>query len=74
MRELLTSLLQLFNNIISELFGWLAKLKKIASDKGFKLSKVTVTIDPLTFKSFSVFGFSIPLPVVTTPKIVLEFS
>lgn len=73
-RKLSQNLLQLLNNLISALFGWLSKLRKIAQEQGFSLSKVTVTIDPLTLRTVSVLGFSIPIPEVKLPKIEMEFT
>lgn len=59
---------ELLNVLISALLGCVSKVRKITAEKNFKLSKVTVTIDPLTFTTVSVLGFSIPVPEVNLPK------
>jgi len=73
-RDLSQHFLELVNNLISALFGWLSRLREIAAEKGFRLNKVTVTIDPLSLTTVSVLGFSIPIPEIKLPKIEMEFT
>ena len=73
-RELSQHFLELLNSLISALFSWVSKLREIAQEKGFRLNKVTVTLDPLEVTSISLFGFSIPIPAIKLPKIEMEFS
>ena len=73
-RELSQHFLELFNSLISALFSWISKLREIAQEKGFRLSKVTITLDPLEFVSLFVFGLPIPIPNVKLPKIEMEFT
>lgn len=65
---------ELLNTVISALFGWLSRVREIAAEKNFKLGKVTVTIDPLTFKTVFVLGFPVPIPEIKLPKIEMEFT
>jgi hypothetical protein len=65
---------ELLNVLISALLGWVSEVREIAAERNFKLSKVTVTIDPLTFVPVTVLGFSIPVPEVKLPKIEFEFT
>ena len=74
LRELSERFLELMNNLIAGLFNWIATLRKIAQERGFKLTKVTLTIDPISFESVTAFEFSIPVPVLKLPKIEMEFT
>lgn len=74
LRELSEGFLGLVNNLIAGLFGWIATLRKIAQDRGFRLTKVTLTIDPVSFENVTAFGFSIPVPILNLPKIEMEFA
>lgn len=65
---------ELLNTVISALFGWLSRVREIAAEKNFKLGKVTVTIDPMTFKTVFVLGFPVPIPEIKLPKIEMEFT
>ncbi len=72
-RGLLRELLSLFNTLVSSLFGWFSRLRAIAIEKGFRLSKVTITIDPLNMTTVNLFGFPIIVPEIKLPRIELEF-
>lgn len=72
LRELAERFLELMNNLIAGLFNLIATLRKIAKDRGFKLSKVILTIDPISFESVTAFELTIPVPVLKLPKIQME--
>jgi len=60
--------------LISKLLAWVATVREVARQKGFKLAKVTVTMESLGFESVSILGFPIPIPKLATPNIQLEFE
>jgi hypothetical protein len=74
LRELSQHLLELLTSLLSALLGWISRFRQIAEEKGLRLNKVIVSLDPLDFASVSVFGFSIPVPKIKLPKIEMEFS
>jgi hypothetical protein len=73
-RKIVQGILELSLDIVSGLFGWLSKLKKLAQDKGLTLEKITINIEPFDFKDVEIFGFAVPIPVIMLPKITMEFK
>lgn len=74
LRELSQHFVELLTSLLSALFSWISRLRQIAEEKGFRLNKVTVSLDPSDVTSVSVFGFSIPVLAIKLPKIEMEFS
>lgn len=72
-RNLSEGFFELVNNIFSFLLDWISNLRQIARKKEFSLNKVTITIEPLSFKDIKILDFSIPFPILQLPKIEMEF-
>jgi len=72
--KLVQSVGTLFGQMISSLFGWLASVKRIASDRGFTLSEVTVKLGQVSIESIPLLGMSIPMPKISTPEVSMKFT
>lgn len=64
----------LASKVISALLGWASSMKQIAKDRGFALSKFIITLPSSGWQPISVFGFSVPVPTISTPEIQIEFA
>ena len=49
-------------------------IKGIGKSKGFGLKSVTISFEPPTFNKIDVFGFPIPIPKVSLPKVDIKFE
>ena len=64
----------LFSEVVAKMFSWLAKIKQMAAEQNFRLTKVSVSFDPLTFMTIPVAGIPVPIPEFKMPKIEFEFT
>lgn len=65
-------LLELVGHLTEEMFKFLTQLGVVAKEQGYKLSKIDVKIPSVKFAPVQLFLFSIPLPMIETPEILLN--
>ncbi|MDF2736525.1 MAG: hypothetical protein K0S93_381 [Nitrososphaeraceae archaeon] len=65
---------QILNEFVSKVFSFVEMIKGIAKSKGFGLKSVTVSFEPPGFAKIDVFGFSLPIPKISLPKVDINFE
>jgi hypothetical protein len=60
--------------VVSALLGWAASVKRLARERGFTLKTFTITIPSSSWQTVSAFGFSIPIPTISSPEVAIEFT
>jgi hypothetical protein len=65
---------QIFNEFVSKVFSFIEMINGIAKSKGFGLKSVTVSFEPPGFGQIDIFGFSLPIPKVSLPKVEINFE
>ena len=65
---------RLLNEFVSKVFSFVEMIKGIGKSKGFGLKSVTISFEPPTFSKIDVFGFPIPIPQVSLPKVDINFE
>lgn len=73
-REVFRILGSLAARVLSSLLSWAAEVRRIAKDRGFTLSKLTVRIPSSSWHNVSVLGFSVPIPTISSPEVEVEFT
>jgi uncharacterized protein YjbI with pentapeptide repeats len=74
LQEMIKILFQILNEFVNKVFSFVEMIKKIAKSKGFGLKFVTVSFEPPGFGKIDVFGFSLPIPKISLPKVDINFE
>lgn len=65
-------LLDLVGQLTEEMFKFLTQLGVVAKKQGYELSNIDIKIPSVKFALVQLFMFSIPLPMIETPEILLS--
>jgi tetratricopeptide (TPR) repeat protein len=65
---------RLFSEFVSTLFSFVDLIKDIGKSKGYKFKDVAISFDPPSIEPITLFGFPIPFPKVSLPKMQIGFE
>jgi hypothetical protein len=74
LQDMVKIFFQILNEFVSKVFSFVEMIKGIAKSKGFGLKSVTVSFESPGFAKIDVFGFSLPIPKVSLPKVDINFE
>jgi hypothetical protein len=72
--KLIKYFFQLINEFVSKIFSFVEMISNLGKSKGFSLKSATISFDPPNFNKVSIFGFSIPIPTISLPKVTINFE
>jgi hypothetical protein len=73
-RAVFQALGALLSKVISMLLGWAELVRETAKERNFNMSKFTIKIPSSSWENVTMMGFSIPIPLISTPELQFEFT
>ena len=64
----------LVENLTEQMFKFLTQFGSIAKAKGYQVSKIDIKIPSVKFEPVPLFTFSVPLPKMESPEVLLSIE